>query len=321
VSPRHTDAYQAYLKGRFHWGRTGDEGLTSAIAYYERAIALDPNFAAAYAAMARAQIALADFSHLPGHQVLARARAAALRSLELDPGMADAHVVLAEVHKALDWNWSAADATYRTALALSPSCNSAHSYYARFLAATSRHDEARVEIDRAVALDPLCLGVGTTAGWVRYMAGDFEDAIECLRHTLEMDAAYPFARRLLGAACIGAGMHREGIAELEQTRGAGSVSHAWLAHAHAVAGHRDAAIGLLDELNTSIRTRQSYVPAYHLALVYAGLGDGDAAFAQLLHACDERDPALVNVRVEPRFAPLRTDPRFLALASKLGLTD
>ena len=187
VSPRQTEAYQAYLKGRFHWNRTGDEGLKSALTYYERALDLDPGFAAAHAAMARGQVALADFSREPGRDAFARARAAALRCLELDPGVADAHVALAEVHKALDWNWAAAEATYRDALALSPSCDSAHSYYARFLAAMSRHDEARQEIDRAASLDPMCLAVGTTSAWVRYAAGEFEEAIERLRHTLEMD--------------------------------------------------------------------------------------------------------------------------------------
>jgi TolB-like protein/Tfp pilus assembly protein PilF len=327
VHPRQAEAYQAYLKGRFHWNRTGDEGLQTAITYYERALELDPGFAEAHAAMARGQIALADFSHQPGRDALVRARVAALRCLELDPGMADAHVALAEVQKSLDWNWTAAEATYRNALALSPSCDLVHSYYSRFLAVMSRLDEARREIDRAATLDPLCLAVGTTGAWVRYVAGDFEEAVERLHHTLEMDASYLFARRLLGAAYVGAGMHREGIAELERAcRGhvpddrahmGGAVSLAWLAHARAAAGQRDDAYSLLRQLSDLRQDR--YVPAYHVALVHTGLGDKDAAFGQLSQACAERDPAVIQVAVEPRFAPLRDDPRFAALLAELCL--
>src|SRR5207248_6610115 len=147
-----------------------------ALAYYARALGLGPGFAAAYASLARAHVAMADFSREPGRDAFARARAAALRCLELDPGVADAYVALAEVYEALDWNWAAAEATYRDALALSPSCDTAHSYYSRFLSEMSRHEEARHEIDRAASLDPMCLAVGTTGAWVRYAAGDFEEA-------------------------------------------------------------------------------------------------------------------------------------------------
>jgi TolB-like protein len=329
TSPRQNEAYQAYLKGRFHWNRTGDAGLVSALTYYERALELDPGFAAAYAAMARGQVAMADFSREPGRDAFARARAAALRSIELDPGIADAHVALAETHKALDWNWAAAEATYLDAIALSPSCDTAHSYYSKFLAAMSRHEEARQEIDRAASLDPMCLAVGTTSAWVRYVAGEYEEAIERLRHTLEMDDSYVFARRLLGAAYMAAGMPREGLAELERAcrvaepdgracRGT-AVSLAWLAHAKATTGNMTEARALIAQLQKL--STDCYVPSYHLALAYAGVGDADATFAALSRARDERDPAIIHVAVEPRFAPLRADPRFLALRSALRLQD
>ena len=329
VSPRQTEAYQAYLKGRFHWNRTGDAGLVTALTYYERALELDPGFAAAYAAVARGLVAMADFSREPGRDAFTRARAAALRCLELDPGVADAHVALAEVHKALDWNWAAAEAAYRDALALSPSCDTAHSYYSRFLAAMSRHEEARQEIDRAASLDPMCLAVGTTSAWVRYAAGEFEEAIERLRHTLEMDDSYVFARRLLGASYMAAGMPREGIMELERAcrveppdekdgrahRGA-AVSLAWLAHAKGTLGRHDEAAEIIRQLE-GLR-RDGYVPAYHMALAFAGVGDPDTVFQELSRACDERDPAVLHLGVEPRFAPLRGDARFTSLLARLA---
>ncbi len=321
VNPRQAEAYQAYLKGRFHWNRTGDEGLTSAITYYERALVLDPGFATAHAAMARGQIALAEFSHEPGRVVFQRARSSALRSLELDPGAAEAYVALAEVHKGLEWNWVAAETTYRKALSLASSCDAAHRYYAIFLAAMSRHEEARQEAARAADVDPMCLSANTCGAWIHYVAGEFDETIQQCVHTLDMDSSYTLARRLLGAAHVAKGEHREGIAELEKAAGqdcAQSVSLAWLAHAKAVAGQRDEASGLLEQL--SLR-KDGYVPSYHVALVYAGLGEKDAAFAHLARACDERDPALIQLAVEPRFAPLGHDPRFAALLNELALPN
>jgi TolB-like protein/Tfp pilus assembly protein PilF len=320
VSPRQTEAYQAYLKGRFHWNRTADEGLQPALAYYERALDLDPAFAAAHAALARGEVALADYSRQPGRVALERARAAALRAIELDPGISDAHVALAEVQKGLDWDWAAAESTYRRAIALSPSCETAHHSFAVFLAGMGRHDEARREADRACWLGPICLTVNTSAAWVRYAAGDYEETIERCRHTLEMDASYALARRLLGAAYLAAGKPREGMRELEKVAeedSAKTVSLAWLAHAKAVSGKRDEASELLKHL--SGLNGDCYVPAYHMALAYAGLRDMDAAFAMLARACDERDPAIVQIAIEHRLQPLHADARFARLLAQLAL--
>ena len=327
VSPRHAEAYQQYLKGRFHWNRTGDEGLLPALTYYERALHLDSGFATALGAMGRAQIALAEFSHEPGRVVFERARDLALRSLELDPGIAEAYVVLGEVHKSLEWNWSAAEAAYRKALSLAPSCDAGHRYYAIFLAAMGRHDEARAEASRAAAVDPLCLAVNTCDAWVRYASGDFDQAIEQCLHTLEMDQSYTLARRVLGASYVAAGLYDDGIAELEtacraispsdRKRGGGSVSLAWLAHAKAAAGRADEAKELIGHLLTLMGQR--YVPAYHLAIAHTSVGDTDAAFTMLSSACDERDPALIQINVEPRFAPLKNDPRYALLLKRLAL--
>ena len=326
VKPRHSDAYQAYLKGRFHWNRTGDEGLKTALAYYARALEMDPNFAAAHAGMARGLVALADFSHQPGLSVLKQARAAALRSLELDPDIADAHVALAEVDKALDWNWAGAETHYRAAIALVPS-SCAHRTYSRFMTAMSRFEEARLEADRACEIDPMCLAVNTNSAWVHYTAGQFDASIDWCRNTLELEPGYVVARRLLGAAYVAAGMHDEGIAELDNACraaaqndsvcGGGSVSLAWLAQAKAVAGRPQEARDVLEHL--AGLNGDCYVPAYHMALAYAGLGDKDAAFAHLARACDERDPAVIHLTVEPRLIPLREDPRFAVLTARLGL--
>jgi len=319
VGPRPTEAYQAYLKGRYHWNRPGDDGLTSALAYYERAIELDPHFAAAYAALARARVSVANVSREPARGPLEAARTAALKALDLDPGLSDAHVALAEVRKSLEWNWRLAEATYRKAIALSPSCETAHRRLGAFLAGLSRFQEGKAEADRACDLDPLCLTVSTGAAWVRYVAGEFEETIDRCQYTLDMDPAFAPARRLLGAAHLGAGRPDRAIAELQVAAGTATdpPTLAWLAHAMATAGRRNEATALVAKLDEIAANR--YVPAYHLAIAHAGLGDCDRAFALLAKASADREPQLINVAVDPRFEPLRRDRRYAELMVQLGI--
>ena len=321
-TPRRTEAYQAYLKGRYHWNRGSLDGVTSAISYYERALELDAQFAAAYSAMARARLALANHASQPARALLEQARASALRSIEIDSGISDAHLALAEIRRALEWNWRVAEDEYRTAIALSPSCESAHRFYGQFLASMSRFAEAKAEVDRACDVDPFCLVVTTSAAWVRYVAGELNTAIGRSRHVLDMDAGYAPARRVLGAALLAAGKTHEAVDELTQAAGPDGedrVSLAWLAHAKALNGAQDEAAAMVRRLETA--TGSGYVPGYHLALAYTGMGDRDAVFARLEQACADREPSIVNLRVEPRFEPLRRDPRYGSLMRKLNLPD
>jgi TolB-like protein/Tfp pilus assembly protein PilF len=322
ATPRRTEAYQAYLKGRYHWNRSSLEGVRSAISYYERALELDPDFAASHSAMARARISLANNSKQPARALLEQAKASALRAIELDPGISDAHLALAEIRRTLEWEWRTAEDAYRTAIALSPSCESAHRFYAQFLAAMSRFGEAKSEADRACDVDPFCLVVTTSAAWVRYAAGEFASAADRSRQVLDMDASYMPARRLLGAALLGAGKADEAVVELSEAAGPDgedAISLAWLAHAKALAGERDEARALTARLASN--APGVYVPRYHLAIAHTGLGDRDAAFALLATACADREPAVVNLKVEPRFDPLRRDPRYGALLRQLRLPE
>ena len=291
------------------------------MSYYERALDIDPQFAAAHAAIARARVALANHSREPGRGSLEQAREAALRAIEIDPGISDAHVALAEVRRTLEWNWRLAENEYRTAIALSPSCESAHRFFGQFLAAMSRFGEAKAEADRACDVDPLCLVVATSAAWVRYAAGEFDGAIDRCRHVLDMDAGFTSARRILGAALLGAGKPQEAVVELTAAAGldgADPISLAWLAHARALSGSRDEAAAIVENL-VSLAGR-AYVPSYHLALAQTGLGNRDAAFDLLARAGGDREPSLVNVAVESRFEPLRRDPRYASLMNDLGFS-
>jgi TolB-like protein/Tfp pilus assembly protein PilF len=319
ATPRRTEAYQAYLKGRYHWNRGSLEGVQTAISYYEGALNLDSDFAAAHSAMARARISVANHSKEPGRALLEQAKASALRSIEIDPGISDAHLALAEIRRTLEWNWRTAEDEYRTAIALSPSCESAHRFYAQFLAAMSRFGEAKAEADRACDVDPFCLVVTTSAAWVRYAAGEFNPAIDRSRYVLDMDAGYMPARRLLGATLLAAGRTDEAVVELT-VAGRGDddpISLAWLAHAKALAGDRDEASAIVAKLEAE--PQSVYLPAYHLALAHTGLGNRDAAFRLLERACAEREAAVINLKVEPRFEPLRRDPRYRALLQRLNL--
>lgn len=229
-------------------------------------------------------------------------------------------MALAEVRK-LEWDWAGAEAGYQSAIAAAPSCESAHRAYGVFLASMARSSEAFVEAERAVELEQLCLTVTTSAAWVRYAARRFDEVVQRCRYTLDMDPNYPPARRLLSAAYLHLGKETDAIKELESSIDRSSsqpVSMAWLAHALAVSGRRAEGEALCQKLEGLAAVQ--YVPAYHMALAWVGFGDLDAAFAALARACDERDPSLTNLLVEPRFDVLRSDSRYPALLERLRLS-
>ncbi len=322
VAPSTPDpfAYQAYLKGRYYWNKPGDDGLEQAIAFYQRAIASAPAYGAAHAALARARIARAEYYRDLPRQALTIARADAARALEIDPTLHEAHLALADAARMLEWDWPGADAAYTQSIARNPSCEGAHRGYAAMLTALGRHGEAVRESERARELDPLCLVVGTSAGWTHYAAGDYRAAISHCRNTLDMAPEFMPARRLLGAAYLQAGRDAQALAELESAAALSDpdpVLLSWLAHAKAITGAPTEATALIARARSLESER--YVPAYHLALAYAGLGNHDAAFAALDTACLDRDPALCGVAVEPRFQPLHGDVRFRQLVTRVGL--
>jgi TolB-like protein/Tfp pilus assembly protein PilF len=312
-------AYQAYLKGRYYWNKPGDEGLDSAIAFYEEAIGKAPALAAAHAALAQALVSQAEHYRRLPRQALQAARATAVRAIDIDRSQYEAHLALADVRRMLEWDWTAAEVDYLQAIALNPSYERAHRAYAVMLGTVGRHAEAVRESERACELDPLCLVVGTSAAWVRYAAGDYDASIEHSRNTVDMDPEFLPARRLLGAACLQAGRPGEALAELELAAAlrADPIALAWLAHAKALQGARRDALSLVARARAL--DAEQYVSGYHLAIAHAGLGDLDAAFDALDRAAGDRDPALAAVMVEPRLSPLRDDPRYQILVARMSL--
>ena len=317
-------AYQEYLQGRYFWNnwlRPDDEGLEQALSRYTEALRIDPSFAPAHAGAARVHVARAlNYRERP-RSALETARAAAKRSLELEPRMSEGRLALADVRRMLEWDWRGAEAAYVEAIALNPSQENSHRGYATMLAALGRHTEAIREIDRAVELDPLCLVVGTSAAFVRYLAGDYDGALAHCRRTTDIDPQYLPARRLVGAVYLQIGRTEDAIAVLDAAHAEAShdaVYAAYLSNAKALAGDAAGAAELVAGLPRLGATR--YLSRYHLALAHVGIGDCDSAFAALEQAVVDSDPALIYLAVEPRFEPIRPDPRYARLLDLLGLS-
>jgi TolB-like protein/Tfp pilus assembly protein PilF len=318
IGPRNPAAYQAFLRARFQWNKSGDESLVAAVASYDETLALDPNFGKAYSGRARARISLCDYYQVEPRAALEAARRDAQRALEIDEGDAEAHLALGEVQRTLDWNWDGAEAAYRKALTANPNNEAACRYYGVFLAARGRA-EAPAMAERACLLDPLCLVVNTAAASVHYLRGEYESAIHYHRHTLGMEPDFVPAHRGLAACLVELGRHEEALqvfTTLPESR-LDPVSKAWFGHALAAYGNTAAATAMANALLSASEWR--FVPAYHLALLYAGLGDLSAAFTQLNRACEARDPSLDTLAVEPRFRLLRGDPRYAAVLDRLKL--
>jgi TolB-like protein/Tfp pilus assembly protein PilF len=318
MGTRHVVAHQAYLKGRYHWNRPGDEGLIPAIAFFKQAVALDEQFAFAHSALARALVGAVNYDVLEPRAALESARRSAFRALELDPTDSEAHLTLAEVGRVLEWDWNGAEKAYRTALAFNPSNVAVHRLYGLYLAARGRTAEASAAADRAYDLDPLCLVVNTSAALVRFLARDFNPAIERCRDTLDMDDRFAPARRLLAAALVQAGRCDEATPELQTLAHAhvDPVSLAWLAHDFATLGDRARAESILEHLEGLAEER--YVSAYHRALAHVAIGDRDGALGLLTQAFEQRDPSIINLGVEPRFDAIAADPRYRALVEQLN---
>jgi len=312
------EAYQLYLKGRYFWNKGSEDGAKKGIEYFQQAIEKDPNYAPAYAGMAEAYNQLAAFSWAPPREVVPKAKAAALKALEIDGDVADAHAALGYSSIIYDYDWPAAKKHYERALALNPSATQwSYSFYFSTL---GQSDEALAEDKRALDLDPLSLLTNFRKGRDLYMARRFDEAIVQFKKMLEMDPNAPLAHYHLGLAYAEKGMYREAASELENyavlTRRS-PLSLAFLGNVLARSGERSRAFQLLAELKAG--SSQKYVYPVGFARIYAGLGDKEQAFAWLEKGYEERAAPLFYIKVDPIWDPLRSDPRFNDLLRRIGL--
>jgi adenylate cyclase len=315
------EAYQLYLKGRYFWNKLTPEGFQKAIEYFQQAIEKDPAYALAYAGLSDSYEMLGFWGVLPPQEMWPKAKAAALKALEIDETLAEAHVALGWVSFTYDWDWPAAEKHFKRALALNPSSPAAHhGWYSIYLGALGQSDDALAEAQRALDLDPVSAVSNHNVAEQLYLARRFDEAIAQCRKTLEMDPSFPLTHSLLGRAYLAKGMYRESLVELEKYLAlspGNPAALAGLAYAQARAGERNQALRVFEELREL--SKQRHVPSYLFAVVYAGLGDKDQAFTWLEKAYEERDGSLPMLKVNPSWDLLRSDPRFAELLRRVGL--
>jgi serine/threonine-protein kinase len=315
------EAYNLSLLGRFHANKWAEADVQKGIEFYLQALEKDPGYGVAYAGLADAYELLSiGFSSKPPAEYLSQAKAMALKALELDDTLAEAHTSLAYARWLGDLDWSGAEREFKRALELKSSYVMAHEWYAEYLAALGRHDEAVAEIKKAQQLDPLAVPVTRAAGWVLYFARRFDEAINELQKALAMDAKFLGARLVLWWVYVAKGEPEKAAADIRiqlAQPGLGTIKKLSLAYAQAAAGDREEATGLLWELEAKLVGDNRL--ALMSALVYTLLDMPDRAFEQLERAFHQREPGLLFLKVAPWADPLRSDPRYSALLNKMGL--
>ena len=320
--PVDPEAYEAYLKGRYYASKRTEKDLKKSIEYFQQAIEKDPNYASAYSGMADAYALLGFRGNLPSNEALSKAKAAALKAVELDDSLADAHASLAFIAEIHEWDWATAEREYKRALELNPGYAAGHNWYAGYLMYVGRFDEGIAEAKRARDLDPLSLPVNNALAGRLLVAGRVDEALEQLKKTLEMDPRFASAHQTLGWAYLNMGKHEEAIQEFQQAlqlSGTDDTDHMVdLGFAYAAAGKREQARKILAKLQKL--HEQGVVPSGSIAILYGSLGELDEAFAWLEKAYEERDPELTYIKVPARrFEPLRHDPRYQDMLRRMGL--
>ncbi|HXF49758.1 MAG TPA: protein kinase [Verrucomicrobiae bacterium] len=314
------EAFQSYLKGRYWWNKRTEESIWKGIRFFEQAIQKDPLYALAYAGLADSYNMLGFYSMLPPKEAFPKARAAALKSLEIDENLAEAYPALAYARHYHDWNWSGAEKDYQRALQLNPNYASANQFYGTFLLSMGRTEEGFARMRKALELDPLSLIINAALGWLHYYARQYDLAIEQFKKVLEMDPNFFLAHLWMGFAYQEKAMYGKALEEYEKAKAISSgspITIASLGHTYATSGEREKALAMVEELLELQKKR--YVSAYYFASIYAGLGDKDTAFDWFEKAFEERSQALVFLKVDPHVDPLRDDLRFTALLRKVGL--
>jgi tetratricopeptide (TPR) repeat protein len=308
------EARQLYTAGRYYSTRRTAEGLRQAIERLERAVELDPEFAIAHSELADCYALLNWYVEPPPPGAWERAKESALRAVDADPNLPEAHASLGFVRLHYDRDWVDAERELRKAIQLKPSNQVAHRWYAYSLSAMGRHDEAYAEIERARQISPQSAVIATAVANVLFLAGKFDEAVAQARKSLELDAGAVAAHTILRWAYELKGMDNEAMAAFEQERsfaGDTPTTHAKRAHVLAATGKRDEARAILDEIIA--KRHQNWVTAYEIAIIYTWLGDFENAFRWLAQAEREHAVGFTFVRVDPHLAKLRSDPRFADL--------
>ena len=307
-------AHEAYLKGLYCLSNVTGENYERARTYFERAIELDPNYAPAYAGLAEYYWST---DQLPPQLAMPKAEQYALKSLQLDESLPEAHTALAGIRFFYNWDWSAAEKEFTRSLELNPSGAETHRMYSLYLASLRGAVQAVWEIRRAQQLDPLSLNINTTAGWVFNYTRQYDQAIEQCRNVLEIDPNYASAHDCLGEGYLAKGTFDQALEEFRRAASGGEpVRKVGLARAYGLMGKRNEARKVLDELTKS--SKQSYFPPYLFGIVHVAIGENEQGLSWLEEAYTHRDPYLVHLKKDVAFDSLRSNPRFQDLLRRMA---
>jgi len=314
------EAYESYLKGRYFWNKRTANGLKAALAYFNEAIEEDPKYAQAYSGLADTYALLGDWQYavMPPKEAFHKAKAAAIKALELDSALGEAHSSLAFVVDGFDWDLDSGGREFQRAIELNPGYATAHHWYAWHLCLLGRYDEAIAEMKKAESLDPLSLIINADLAELYVLAHAYDESIRQSRKTIEMDPNFALAHNQLAQAYLQKHMYDEAVVELKQAvqlSGGSPAIIANLARAYVASGNRNEAIKLLSDLKK--RSNSTYSNASEIAVIYASLGETDHAMHWLEKGYEERfNP---GVLLRPGFDSLRSDSRFQSLVHRVGL--
>jgi len=322
VSPVNPEAYETYLKGRFHWNRRGSVEMLEAMQCFQQAIAKDPVYAPAHAGLADSLASLGAWSFVPPGESLGKAKGLALRALEIEPSLGEAHTSLAWINAWYERDFAIAERGFERSVELNPRYPTAHYFFGFFLALMGRYEEAYTELQRALRLDPLSSVMHWGLGMVFWCSRRYDQAIEEAERSLELDPAFVGAHALHGWAYPDKSRHDLAISSLRKAVELSQGASQWvgsLGEAYAKAGHRDEAREILLRLNDL--SKQRYVTPYIVARIHAALGEHDNAFHCLETAYKTRAAWMMFLKTDPHFDALRPDPRFQDLMRRMNFPD
>jgi tetratricopeptide (TPR) repeat protein len=320
IRPVDPEAQEDYLKGLYYWGQR-PLGVQKGIGFFQQALEKDPTYAPAYAGLAVSYATMGSWENgsLPPRETMPKAKAAAEKALELNDTLSQAHAALAYIHLHYDWDWAAAEKEFQRSLQLNNNDPTAHHWYSHFLTVVGRNKESLAESKRALELDPLDPGISIHLAWLYYYAGQYDDVIAKSKEVIEAAPQSFWPHFDLGLAYERKGMFQEAITEFRKSREMSPRSTfviAALGHTYSTAHQPAEAMRILSDLFEMSKT--SYVPAFDVAVVYAGMGDNKGALLWLERAYAERSGWLVYVKYDPRFESLRSDLRFQDIVRRVG---
>jgi len=321
-STENPDAYQDYLKGRFYWSKASEDGINKGIEYFQQAIAKDPNYALAYSGLADSYFLLGGLAVAPPKETFPKAKEAAVKALELDDSLGEAHISRAVLLAMYDWDYAGAEEEFRRGIELNPSNSNGHHLFGMVLLHQGRFDEALSEEKRAVELDPISPVANRAVGTVLQIQRKYDESIDQLKKSLELSPNFGLGLNDLGTDYLEKRMYAEANAEFEKALAipiAKVAPLASLAYAYAIEGRTAEAQKILDQLNEM--SKQQYIQPRLISRIYVGLGDKDKAFESLEKSFADRsiETGFATINVDPTFDPLRSDPRFADLVRRMNL--